>query len=444
MIIFPRAQITCLFLIGMLLLGFNPLCVQAVDLDFDTMLSQALEHSYDIAIAEKNIDISRLYTEEVRALYYPTLTLQAYNEYVDLFGEDDEVVTTGDYVSPYGESMFQDSVTARMVYLLYDFGVRDLKSAHAVQGERVSRLETDQVSLAVRQEVLERYAKALSIFTELKATQKICERRRNIYGYIKRLSQAGTVDQIQVETVSLNLSEALTRIDDLTIDYQTMLDLLGFYTGRSYSATDNTLTMLADPGESIPSRPIDPRLLPEVLALEVEIARKEKEYAISRKEMLPQFYLNGGFSMYGNDTTNVFQSLENLRSRDGSISLVAQWKIFSGFGDKAKSLRLKEEAARMNLEKEKRLATLSLEIQTASHTYELYQADEKHCREYCSQIGQSRMTLDRLARQEIWDQVTLLENDIRLIEHELDLELKLIKKAAAGLKLKFWVEGQRS
>jgi outer membrane protein TolC len=252
------------------------------------------------------------------------------------------------------------------------------------------------------------------------------------------------VDQTRVEAAALELAEVVTRIDDLTIDFQAMLDLLGFYTGRFYTAADTTLTMLADPGKSIPPGPIDPRLLPEVLALEEEIARKEKEYAISRKEMLPQFYLNGGFSMYGNDTTNVLQSLENLGSRDGSISLVAQWEIFSGFGDQAKSLRIKEEAARMNLEKEKRLAELSREIQTASHTYEMYQAGEGNHRERRSGIDKSRVTIDRLARQDIWDQVTLLENDIRLIEHELDIELNKIEKSAAGMKLKFWMEGQRS
>ncbi len=440
---FSRGHFIYVFLVGLAWIGIFPFSAYAVDLDFDTVLQQALAHSYDIAIAEKNIDISRIYTDEVRALYYPTLALRMDNEYVDIFGKDDEVVVIGNYVSPYGESTFQDSVTARLVYLIYDFGIRDLKSAHAAQGVRAAKLEADHANLAVRQEALDCYAKALAVSRELSASRKISQLRREIYGYVKRLFQAGAVDLTQVEKSALDLADVMTRIDDLTVDFQAMLDSLGCYTGKTYSAGETTLSMLAEPADTIPAASIDPRRLPKIAALEEEIARKKKEYDIARKEMLPQFYLDGALSMYGNDANNIVRSLENLEGRDGRISLVAQWEIFSGFGDLAKNRRIKEELARMNLEKEKRLSELSREINTASHAYALYQTGEENHRERRAGIDRSRATLDRLARQDIWDQVTLLENDIRLIEHELNLELKNIEKAAAGLKLKFWAEGQR-
>ncbi len=425
MITHSRSLFVCTVLIVLTCIIYSPAVAQAIDLDFEAVMEQALVNSYDVAIAQKNIDISRIYTEEARSLYYPTLTMQAYNQYVDLFSQEDEVVATGDYISPYGESMFQNSLTARVVYLLYDFGVRDLKSDHAEQGVRVSRLKSDHASITARQDMLERYAKALAVSRQLEFQRTICERRRDIYGCVKRLYQAGAVDQTQVEASALELAEAATRIDDLTADFQAALDFLGYYTGQTYTAEDTMLAMLADPGDRIPPGAIDPLSLPEVAALDEEIARKEKEAAIAVKEMLPQFYFDGAFSMYG------------------SIALVAQWEIFSGFGDLAKSRRLKEEAARMNLEKEKRLAELAREIQAASHTYAMYQTGGAHRQERRAGIDKSRIMLDRLARQDIWDQVTLLENDIRLIEHELDMELKNIGKAAAGLKLKFWSQGQR-
>ncbi len=113
---------------------------QAETLTFETVLEKALRHSFDIKIAETEVSISTYRKDEVRSLYFPSLSTRLYNEYVKVLESQAEgVVAVGDAVSATAHSTYQHSAVTGLNYLLYDFGARGLKFDSAKREIRISR-----------------------------------------------------------------------------------------------------------------------------------------------------------------------------------------------------------------------------------------------------------------------------------------------------------------
>jgi outer membrane protein TolC len=429
------------FAVAALLAAALVLCsgatVRAQSLHFDTVLAKALKHSFDLKIAETDTAISLHRREEVRSLYYPTLTLQYYSEYIKALDDTtDEVVSAGDYVSTVSQSAFQNAVTAGLAYRLYDFGARGLRMENAEREVEIARHSRDQMDLDVRKDTLEAYARGLTLSRQIATGREIVDKRKEVFRQSQRLREAGTVGQQRVEKSALDLAEALSQVDDLRVGMQTPLARLGYLTGETYPLETTAFSDLAEPEQEIQGLP-DVKRLPGVKAIEEEIVKKEAEYAIVQKEMLPVVSMQGAYGMFGSDPHNFSESFRNISERDASIAVVAKWEFFSGFRDQSKGKRLREEIKRLQLQKEKRLAELDQDTNALLEKYRLYGESRRQWDSRLSQIREARTTLKRLSDQQIMDRLAALENEIELLEQELDASLKRIERAVAAYKLQF-------
>jgi hypothetical protein len=104
--------------------------------------------------------------------------------------------------------------------------------------------------------------------------------------------------------------------------------------------------------------------------------------------------------------------------------------------------RLRAEIQRLRLEKEKRAAELEREILDSYQAHRLLLDRDEQWQRRRLRIRQSQETLTRLRRQQVIDRIACLEHEADLVGHRLDLELKRVDRAVAGLKLTFWREGQ--
>jgi outer membrane protein TolC len=414
----------------------------AAELTFDSVLTQAMDQAHDLKIARTDLEISRYRLDETRSLYYPTFDFQLYNEYVHVPDENAEgIVSVGTSVSTALESTYQHSVVASLNYELYDFGARGLKHKNALRELDIARLNLDQSRVDLKLQVLEAYTLGLRLFRQQETAGRVLSLRKEIYRSAQQLKEAGVVGTQRVESLALELADALGRSDDLETEFQNALNALAFFTKEAYRAEETAIAGLPVPAQEGELPEVG--RLPEIRAIEAEIEGKRTEMEIARKEMLPRLVAYGAYRMYGSDTNSFVQSLQNITERDATVAVVAEWNLFSGFRDLSKVRRLKAEIKRLAFEKEKRAAELERDIQDSYQAHRLLAARDEQWQKRRSRIRQSREIDKRLSRQQIIDRIAYLENEVDRAGYRLDLALKEIDRAFAGLKLSFWREGQR-
>ncbi|MCF8051687.1 MAG: TolC family protein [Desulfobacterales bacterium] len=415
--------------------------VSGRSLRFQEVLTLAENNAYDLKIARSDVKISRHRLDEVRSLYYPSLDFQLYNEYVYVPEENEQgVVSVGSSVSTTLESTYQHSVVASLNYQLYDFGARGLKYENARREMDIARLNLDRSRVDLRIQVLESYARGLRLWRRHESALRILELRKEIYRSALQLKEAGTVGQRQVQEFALELAEAMGRVDDLEREYQNALNDLAYYTGDPYLAVRTAFTDFPEPDQNEPIPEV--ARLAEIRVIEAEIDGKRAEVEIAQKEMLPRLVAYGAYRMYGSDPDSFGRSLKEISERDATVAVVAEWNLFSGFRDVSKVRRLKAEVERLTYEKQKRAADLARDIKSSYQAYRLLVDRNEQWQKRRSRIRLSREIDSRLSRQQLLDGIAHLEHEVELVRHQLDLDLKKIDRAVAGLKLAFWREGQ--
>lgn len=437
---------------GKFRLVFLPICLlwvlspcrsilHARHLEFRAVLTTAEKNAYDLKIAQADLQISRHRLAEVRSLYYPSVDFQFYNEYVYVPEENEQgIVSVGKSVSTTLESTYQHSVVASLNYQLYDFGARGLKYENALRQMDIARFNLNRRRVDLRIQVLESYARGLRLWQRRESTLRILSLRKEIYRSAQHLKEAGTVGQRQVEERALDLAETLGLADDIETQYQNALNDLTCYTVEPYLAKQTAFSVLPAPDreEALPQV----GRLAEIRAIEAEIEAKRVEVKIAQKEMLPRLAAYGAYRLYGNDPDSFGQSLKDIAERDATVALVAEWNLFSGFRDVSKVRRLKAEVERLSNEKEKRAAELTRDIQSSYQVHRLLVGLDEQWQKRRSWIRHSRQVDRRLSRQQLLDRIAYLEHEVDLVRRQLDLDLKEIDRAVAGLKLAFWREGQ--
>ncbi|NLC70238.1 MAG: TolC family protein [Desulfuromonadaceae bacterium] len=429
------------FFILLTWLVFSSVPATAGTVSLDASLAKALAHSWDIRIARKRIDISRYALWEMRSLYFPTLTARFDNQYVeDLTSNGNNVVTIGDQTVPIDGSTYQHGFGVGLSFLLFDFGVREIKVGTAKKDARIADFKFDQALVDTKVKVLEAFGRCLEMSRRWKTMQAIVDHRRELFELTGRLRVSGAVGQVDVHDAALVLAEAVTEQKMARRRLEEALLTLSFFTGEDYNAETADFAPLPDLSE--PEAPPRPERLGEIRALNEEISKKLEEKRILQGSMLPAIHVAGSYRALGSDEDSFSNSLENLESRDFSVALMARWEIFSGFRDVARILKLTAETERLKLEKKRRLSDRWREMQSAYRNYLLSQSNETAIRARESVLGRRTESDQRLADQRITDRMTLLTREIEVMEQQLAVAMERMEGRLAGLRLKFWRKGE--
>ena len=410
-------------------------------LELDAVLCLAEKNAHDLKMAGMDVEIRRHRRDEVLSLYYPTIDLQLYNEYVYVPEKSTQgIVSVGSSVSTTLESTYQHSVVARLNYPLYDFGARGLKYENARREMDIARHNLDRTLMDLRIQVLETYTRGLRLWWRQDSALRVLALRKEIYRNAQQLKEAGTIGRRRLEMLALELAEALAWADDLETEYQNALNELTVYTAEFYTAKQTAFSDLPEPERN--ASPPEAARLPEIRAIEAQIGVKRVEAEIAKKEMFPRLLGFCSYRMYGNDPDSFERSVKEIAERDATVAVVAEWNLFSGFRDVSKIRRLNAEVERLCHEKKKRTAELVRDIQNSYQLHRFLVSRDAQRQRRQSLIRSSREVDRRLTKQQLIDRIACLEHEVDLVPHRLDLELKEIDRAEAGLKLAFWREGQ--
>lgn len=417
-----------------LLICFVESATSTETLTFQRVLADGLENSFDNRINAENINASKAAVLESKADYYPQLSLRFGQEYVHVYDQNSAVASVGDTVYSDYQSKYKHSLSFYAQYNLYDFGQRRLSVQYADQLVTISELQKDQSRFENSQKLLDLYSQGLRLQKQIAVQQKIHSGRKRIFELTQQLLQAGKYGHQVVADAAILLAQTISQLDRLQIDFQTTLDRLSFYTCQIYiadsiSLADFGLSAGPDDGD------ISAAQLPEIKILQQQVERKEMEFAIAERELLPKLTLQGGYGMYGSDDNSYSDSLQQLSKRDASVTLSFVLPLFDGFAASAKKQRLQHDIARLKVEKEKALANLDNTINSARRSFHSLQNRKDGRSQQKRRIYQQIDDYDRLSEQQLTDQVKLVQKSIELEQQHLDNDLQEVASAAAAIFL---------
>ena len=267
----------------------------------------------------------------------------------------------------------------------------------------------------------------------IRTLTEISGARQAIFRMAQRLHQAGSLGRDRLGETALDSAETLSHLEDQRIIFRNLLTEISFHTQQSY----NWETLVLE-DFSLPETPVshtEPAFHPEIAIYDRRIENKRTELSMAKRSDLPRFTLQNAFRLVGSDENNFAGSMGDLRSRDLSLTLYVEYPLFDGFANRAKKRRLYHEIAGLEIQREKRLSELRREFTTALNTYTASAALKSRNREQSARIQEQQTVHQRLARQQINDQMTVHNQMIELARQELDIRIQGIDAGSAALRL---------
>ena len=121
-----RKLITRLIYISLLLCSSLNIA-QADTLNFDNLVKKAINNSFDLKIANADINISKANLKEAKADYYPAIKAGLYSEYIkDLANDDSNISYIGSTVANL-PTKFQDYIAVNLNLICMISAQRDKK-----------------------------------------------------------------------------------------------------------------------------------------------------------------------------------------------------------------------------------------------------------------------------------------------------------------------------
>lgn len=412
----------------------------AKDLNFSEILSKALVHSHDLKMGGLETNISRERLNEAGAMYYPSLSLRFTNEYMaDLDKDASDTVSVGETVIPGNDSTFQHSVALSAQYLLYDFGVRELKYRNAEKEILLTHHNAAQRLIDLKIEVLSLFGTGLALQKKIEAWDALLGLRKEVYGFTQRLVASGSKDKPEQGMAAIGVAEALQNCEALQLDMAGVIEKLTYYTGENFSMAEVRFIDFPEPAGMIAAA--DVSKLPGIRAYDVAIERKKAEADIALRHWLPTLSLYSSYRMYGDDRTNFMDSFESLKEKNASIGLVVNMNIFNGFSDEAKARRLEIELQKLQIEKEKKVAEEEQKLRTLAQKNSLSEQGLKDVDAYQAVLRDQGAMGERLSLQQIIDGISLLQQQGDRMEKQLTLALTDVERCVNALQLQILTEG---
>lgn len=409
-----------------------PLLGVAETIKFEEILDKAIVNSYDLKIANIDIELSKYAGKELRSLYFPTLNAKFNTEYLkDLTGGISGVTAIGERVLT-DNTMFQDSVSVNLSYNL--LGIRRRKCFLAKKEVEQRELIYQKNLKDLKLRILEIYTETLLTYKELKAKKEILSVEQEVFRLKERLFKAGVISKIEVAEQSIRLVRVMEEIEGLKIRLKMLLEDIAFYTQQHYDS--ELIEPLNFKGEETEIHAdLDEKVSVECQIYEKEIEKKKAELGLLRRERFPQVGLYSNYTFYGSNRTDVKEALEDLEPRNWSVGVVVTIPLFAGFKTIVRGKEIKMEIERLQLERDKKIAELKSLYTKTSKEVLAYKQELETKKELLKNVQNKTAMIERLKNQQITDEVVALNQEIELINQRLELEKTSVSKIAAIKKL---------
>jgi outer membrane protein TolC len=453
------------FLIIIAAMFFNILNVRAETISFDDILNKALDNSFDLKTSNINIDISKSLIDKNRAEYFPLVKTGLYTEFSQDLSTTNQTEAIGDTViTP--DTKIQNMLNTSISYNIFDFGQRKRKMLIAKDDIEMKRSLYAIKRRDLKLKMIDLYTNSLIAFKELMAKEQIEEISKNILLLKEKQFNEGTLTKLETLDSSIDTAKINNDVEDLKMKLISALRDLSYYTNEEYNIeevvvsdfeerkiipvkdtkptkpSDNVYQIKVEKQESIIPEEVSLNLnfTPDYKSYKYKIDKKNEELELIKREKLPQIGMYINYTLIGKDENNILNSFQNLHNRNIALGLSTTFVQFDGFKSAADKRKIKLEIKKLKLERDQTLADLKNKYEKLNEEIAFNQRTYENNRYLLTLIADKLAELKRLAETQPENYEAVLNEQAKLIVQQLEIEKKLINRAASIKKNQIFIE----
>lgn len=401
-----------------------PICAieQSQSINFESIQKKAIEHSYDLKIADYEVLISKTGITLAHSEYFPKLNFMAGTEYTKNFRDitDSTIMSVGDaFINPY--TRYQSVLGITLSYNVFDFGVRRGKLDMAKSDVIIKELEEKEALQELKLNLIDSYTKVAVTKKQIDLYDEILALELKNLEMMKRLYNAHEISKTELNDEEVKVSEIKKTITELTQIYAETLTMLSFYTGEDYYP--NSLEVAEMKMVSI--NPLEYPDYTQSLKwklFEKEINKKEAELKVQKRNNYPKVTAYSRYYIYGSNNSSYPESLKGIEPSNFTIGGNVTMPVFDGFQNHANIERVSLELQQLCIKRDKAIAEWMTRLATlrSNHVYltTLIEENEKALKE----LSDKEKSQTRLANKKIISPIELNNAKIELLKEKIEYE----------------------
>ncbi|OBQ46377.1 hypothetical protein SP90_12650 [Halodesulfovibrio spirochaetisodalis] len=372
--------------------------------------------------------------------FYPTLRAQGNSEYTsDLSNGWGSVVSVGDIVQSTG-TKYQNSVSVRANYVLYDFGTRFQKELALKNAILASKSTVLAEKLKLRLNVLQTYSAAMSLSHRIKNLQKIVGYSQELNHLYERLLAAGKKGPIDAARQFTELKRKENELSLREFEFDKKLEELSFFTG---CAVPEKVEFTELPQPDLTDFLFDVEKHPSIERYKHELASQHAKTAASEGEYFPKVSLYSSYLLYGSDGKDMAKSYENISESNFKVGVSLVVPLSDALRNRHKVRQSELTEQRIRAEKRKLQEQLQTELNISQRQYKYLINDQKNKRDMVNILEKELKMLTRLKKAQEIDAETAIRRSIVLLEQKIALDKSVIDLSHELLRLQYQMEATR-
>lgn len=427
--------------------------IDAQELNFNDFLTSAINNSYKLQTSLIDTKITKHGVKEAKSAYYPTLSGYATTErYNDLTDGRSQITAVGNEIF-LNRNYYQDMAALGVSYNIFDFGARrkslDIAKFDDEQKELIFKKDTRDLKL----DSVDVYAEALNLYKRKNISEEILELQNNLVEINKRLKKAGEVTEIDVVESEITSSETKTELDEIKNNLAKKLTQVSYYTKQEYNIKDisfldfpenlitpeiNNKFQMDENGViklSIEENQFDYNNSFEAKVYDLEINKKQKEYQIQKKANFPKIRFDTRYNLYGSDSNNFFDGINDISQRSFSFRLSTSFTLFDGFKNINTIHKKKFEVEKLKVEKEREIADLKKKCEQITLDFKNAIVQSENNKRTLELVDKNLTLLKRLNAKGLIAKSECIKKQLELLKKKQVLEENQIRNFAARYKM---------
>lgn len=396
--------------------------VYSQTIEFNDVITKAIEHSYDLKIADFNILSVSQDIRGARSEYFPKIYFSASTEYNKNFQNNVQTPTTyvGDtFINPY--TRYQSVLGFTLAYNLFDFGVRKGNLDIAKEDTETQKLLQKQQLQELKLNIIDIYTRLCSLSKQLEYTDKIIELSKNNLEMSQRLFNAKELSKSELNEQIAEVKKYEFQLNDILASYEEYLTLLSFYTNDSYSSKDVKIFEIATPSFN----PFEFEDYANTLVFDIyeKILNKKKlELKVAKRNYLPKMNLYSRYYLYGSDVRSYIDTNKDIEPSNWSIGASLNMPVFDGMKNSSIVQKARYEYEKAFVEKEKALAELKKRISTMRSNLYYVEKQIDNSEVIISELSEKDKNTKKLLSKRLVSPIEANIATIELFKEQIELE----------------------
>ena len=414
-----------------------PKKVLVTKISFDEVLAKAIEHSYDLKIADFNVLIAKQGVRGARSEYFPKLVATAATEYTKNYRDvaESTVMSIGEsFINPY--TRFQSVMGVSISYNLFDFGVRRGNLDAAKEDVFIKELETEQKRQDLNLTIIDTYSKILMLIKQLELYKEIVVLETKNLEYRKRLFDAQEISKTEYNDQVVKVEEVNKKIYEIKQSMSESLNWLAFYTGDSYDIEN---LKVADFGRAdFDSMDTDDYTKSVTWKIyEKQLRKKGFEIKVAQRTNYPKLNAYSRYYLYGSNYNSYNKSLKDIEPSNLSVGASVNWMLFDGMKNRANVEKNVLEYKQLQVERDKAIAELMTKLATMRSNLMYLDKQIETNYKIIKELGDKETSVHRLVSQKLVSPMDENDAKIKVMEQRIELAKNTVTENALqrGIKV---------